>query len=93
MRFDRGSKLPLVSVFSDSTVSDPQWVAAEYQHERLVRYYHYFGFKTVKTVGEDAFLDVPDRLVWGGVGTRMDGDVLDMLTRWSPVVLRSETMK
>lgn len=62
-------------------------VAAEYQHKRLVRYYRYFGFKTVKIVGDDVFGDVPDRLVWGGVGTRMDGDVLDMLTRWSPVVL------
>ena len=52
-----------------------------------MRYYRYFGFKTVKIVGDDVFGDVPDRLVWGGVGTRMDGDVLDMLTRWSPVVL------
>ena len=60
---------------------------AEYQHRRLVRYYRYFGFKTVRNVGDDVFRDVPDRLVWGGVGTRMDGDVLQMLTRWSPVIL------
>lgn len=70
-----------------SSLADAVCVAAEYQHKRLVRYYRYFGFKTVKTVGDDLLGDVPDRLVWGGVGTRMDGDVLYMLTRWSPVVL------
>jgi hypothetical protein len=64
--------------------------AAEYQHRRLLTYYRYFGFKPVKTVGEGGLLDLPDQVVWGGVGTRMDADVMYMLHRWGPLVLNDD---
>ena len=62
---------------------------ADHQHWRLVRYYTYFGFKTVKVVGENGLADLPDQVAWGGVGTRMDADLQDMLARWSPAVQHS----
>jgi hypothetical protein len=30
--------------------------------------------------------DVPDMLVWGGAGTRMDANVYEMLERWTPII-------
>lgn len=30
---------------------------------------------------------VPDLLVWGGEGTRMDMQVADFLRRWRPMIL------
>lgn len=53
-------------------------------HERLLRYYSYFGFKRVRSVGDNGLRDIPDLLVWGGVGTRMDADVESMLRKWTP---------
>ncbi|GLC38882.1 hypothetical protein PLESTB_001714300 [Pleodorina starrii] len=58
-------------------------------HERLVRYYSYFGFRTVCKVGGNGLADVPHMLVWGGEGTRMDADIEEMLRRWTPA-LRSQ---
>jgi len=57
--------------------------------KKLVRYYSRLGFKVVRVVGENGLSDVPDLLVWGGVGTRMDGDVSALLEKWGNVVQRS----
>lgn len=42
-------------------------------HKRLVKYYSYFGFQRVRAVGDNGLRDIPDLLVWGGVGMRMVG--------------------
>jgi hypothetical protein len=40
-------------------------------------------------VGENGLRDMPDLLVWGGVGTRMDGDVDTLLKKWGGVIRKS----
>eukprot|EP00878_Enallax_costatus_P035256 GHUV01039270.1.p1 GENE.GHUV01039270.1~~GHUV01039270.1.p1 ORF type:complete len:135 (+),score=24.16 GHUV01039270.1:503-907(+) len=63
---------------------DDEW------HERLVRYYSYFGFKPVHKVGGQGFFtDLPHLLVWGGEGTRMDADINTALARWTPALRQS----
>jgi hypothetical protein len=62
---------------------------ADAWHERLVRYYRYFGFEPVYTVGGNGLADWPHLLVWGGEGTRMDADVAKMLRKWTPAIRRS----
>ena len=57
-------------------------------HARLVRYYSFFGFEPVRTVGGNGLSDLPHLLVWGGEGTRMDADVGAMLRRWGPAIRR-----
>jgi len=54
--------------------------------EKLVRYYGRLGFKTVRVVGDNGLKDLPDLLVWGGVGTRMNADVDELLEKWGGVV-------
>ena len=54
--------------------------------EKLVRYYGRLGFETVRVVGENGLRDIPDLLVWGGVGTRMNGDVDALLAKWGGVI-------
>lgn len=56
---------------------------SDYQHRRLVRYYSFFGFRKVKEVTGDRLADLPDQLLWGGLGTRMDADVTELHCRWS----------
>jgi hypothetical protein len=58
-------------------------------HARLVRYYSYFGFKPVATVGGNGLSDVPHMLVWGGQGTRLDADVRRMLAKWTPALRKA----
>jgi hypothetical protein len=58
-------------------------------HARLVRYYSYFGFQPVAVVEGGRLQDLPHMLVWGGVGTRMDADVGEMLAKWTPALRRS----
>ena len=53
--------------------------------QRLVGFYARIGFVTVAEVAQRA-ADVPHLLVWGGAGTRMDGDVNAMLAKWAPAV-------
>jgi hypothetical protein len=65
-----------------------QFNHADHQHARLVKYYTYFGFTFVKSVGDNGLADLPDQVVWGGVGTRMDADPERMLTKWSPALQR-----
>jgi len=59
--------------------------------KRLVRYYSYFGFKPMYEVGGRGLADVPDMLVWGGAGTRMDAEVEPMLARWSASIRRESS--
>lgn len=41
-----------------------------------------FGFKVVREI-KGGFADLPHLLVWGGIGTRMDGDLEFMLAKCS----------
>lgn len=59
-------------------------------HKRLVRYYSYFGFQRVRAVGDNGLRDLPDLLVWGGVGMRMDADIEELLRRWTAAIRRSD---
>ena len=53
---------------------------AEQQHLRLVRYFRQRGFKTEREV-EAALWDLPLRMVWGGAGALMSGEVDAVLER------------
>lgn len=39
-------------------------------------------------MGDNGLADLPDQVVWGGLGTRMDADPRAMLVKWSPPLLR-----
>ena len=58
------------------------------QHMLLVRFYRRLGFRELRPVTED-LRSVPDRLVWGGIGTLMEGDVTDILERNSRELRRA----
>jgi len=58
----------------------------EKQHKRLVRHYKRLGLNVIRYVGED-ITNVPDRLIWGGVGTLMNAEIQPLLERWSPTFL------
>lgn len=60
----------------------------EKQHKRLVRHYKRLGLNVIRYVGED-ILNVPDRLIWGGVGTLMNAEIVPLLERWSPTFLET----
>ena len=62
---------------------------ADAWHKRLVRYYSYFGFMPVREVGDSGLRDIPDLLVWGGVGQRMDASIEELLRRWTSAIRRS----
>lgn len=53
---------------------------------KLVKYYSRLGFKEIRKVGDGANTDLFDLLVWGGVGTRMNGDLEQLLTKWGGLV-------
>ena len=50
------------------------------QHRRLVRYFQRKGFSTVRAV-DAALWDLPLRLIWGGAGVLMSGDIKTVLER------------
>ncbi len=52
----------------------------EQQHRRLVRYFRQRGFQATRDV-EAALWDLPLRLVWGGAGALMSGEVTTVLDR------------
>ena len=52
----------------------------ERQHRRLVRYFRQRGFHPTREV-EAALWDLPLRLVWGGAGALMSGEVATVLER------------
>jgi len=60
----------------------------DFQHRRLVRYYSRSGFQVVKYVGDD-FQDIPARMVWGGCGTLMKANILELLPFWTTLLEKS----
>ncbi len=48
------------------------------QHTRLISYFHKRGFSHVRDV-QSSFLDLPLRIVWGGAGSLMVADCLEVL--------------
>ena len=57
--------------------------------ERLVRYYARLGFAPVRAIGSNGLRDLPDLLVWGGAGMRMDADIKTLIKRWTRALRRS----
>ncbi|KAL2321515.1 hypothetical protein Fmac_025894 [Flemingia macrophylla] len=51
-------------------------------HSKLVRFYTRLGFKPVCEVTGSSIGDVGHMLVWGGVGTRMDASVEELMIKW-----------
>ncbi|KAH6823588.1 hypothetical protein C2S53_006495 [Perilla frutescens var. hirtella] len=51
-------------------------------HSKLVRFYKRLGFKKVYEVKGGSLGDLSHMLVWGGVGTRMDGNLQDLMIKW-----------
>jgi hypothetical protein len=58
------------------------------QHRRLVRYLERFGGVRVRRVG-DSLRDIPDRLLYGGRGTIVRGNIADMLARAEGMIERT----
>lgn len=52
-------------------------------HRKLVRYYSRLGWKSVYEVKGDSWRDYIHMLVWGGVGTRMEADLRELLGKWA----------
>lgn len=61
----------------------------EVYHHKLVRYYMRMGFRTVYDVTGESLQDIPHMLIWGGVGTRMDANIEELLLKWSPAFRKS----
>lgn len=51
-------------------------------HSKLVRFYTRIGFKAVVEVTGSSLGDFAHMLVWGGVGTRMDANLEELLIKW-----------
>ncbi len=57
------------------------------QHARLKRYLKRFGGKEVRRITENVHC-IPDRLLYGGLGMIIKGDINDMLTRAAAMLSR-----
>ena len=57
------------------------------QHKTLLRYYRYLGFAPLREVG-DGLGSAGDLVVWGGVGTLMECDLIEFRRRWGAAVRR-----
>ncbi|XP_044489325.1 uncharacterized protein LOC123213801 [Mangifera indica] len=51
-------------------------------HNKLVRFYKRIGFKVVHEVTGSTIGDWGHMLVWGGIGTRMEANVEELLMKW-----------
>uniref|UniRef100_A0A7N1A5S5 Uncharacterized protein n=1 Tax=Kalanchoe fedtschenkoi TaxID=63787 RepID=A0A7N1A5S5_KALFE len=51
-------------------------------HSKLVKFYTRIGFKAVYEVTGSSIGDLAHQLVWGGVGTRMDASIEELLVKW-----------
>ncbi|KAE8708441.1 DNA/RNA polymerases superfamily protein isoform 1 [Hibiscus syriacus] len=51
-------------------------------HSKLVRFYKRIGFKAVHEVTGSTIGDMPHMLIWGGIGTRMDDSIDELLVKW-----------
>ncbi|KAG6549058.1 hypothetical protein Mapa_009501 [Marchantia paleacea] len=58
----------------------------ETTHSKLVRYYSRLGFKAMYEVTGEGLTELADRVVWGGVGTRMDANCYQLLRKWAKVL-------
>ncbi|KAG0611000.1 hypothetical protein M758_7G107200 [Ceratodon purpureus] len=58
-------------------------------HKKLVRYYGRLGWKPVHEVKGESLQDFFHMLVWGGVGTRMDADLRELLGKWASTMKSS----
>ncbi|XP_022149148.1 uncharacterized protein LOC111017637 [Momordica charantia] len=79
--FDCGCKTAELLAINDSDL----------YHSKLVRFYTRIGFKSMYEVSGSKMGDFGDMLVWGGVGTRMDADIEELLLKWctrfkSPII-------
>lgn len=59
------------------------------QHARLVAYLRRFGGEPLRRVGESKLKDIPDRLLYGGRGTVIRGDIASMLDRADGMISRT----
>merc|ERR1712070_1233197 len=71
--FDKGCKKAQLLAVNDN----------ERMHKILIALYRGFGFKIMREVGEESN-SIPDRLVWGAVGTLMELDVVAFFKEWTP---------
>ncbi|CAL5377494.1 unnamed protein product [Camellia sinensis] len=55
---------------------------SELYHSKLVRFYNRIGFKVVHEVTGSSIGDLAHMLVWGGIGTRMDANITELLLKW-----------
>lgn len=55
---------------------------SELYHSKLVRFYKRIGFKIVHEVTGSSIGDLAHMLVWGGIGTRMDANITELLLKW-----------
>ncbi|XP_062108782.1 uncharacterized protein LOC133819527 [Humulus lupulus] len=55
---------------------------SELYHQKLVKFYRRIGFKVVREVSGSTLGDFGHMLVWGGVGTRMDALIEELLVKW-----------
>ncbi|GMJ00585.1 hypothetical protein HRI_003727700 [Hibiscus trionum] len=51
-------------------------------HSKLVRFYKRIGFKAVHEVTGSTIGDMSHMLIWGGIGTRMDASIDELLVKW-----------
>lgn len=51
-------------------------------HSKLVRFYKRIGFKVVHEVTGSTIGDMSHMLTWGGIGTRMDASIEELLLKW-----------
>ncbi|XWS39863.1 hypothetical protein CRYUN_Cryun18bG0091000 [Craigia yunnanensis] len=51
-------------------------------HSKLVRFYKRIGFRAVHEVTGSTIGDIPHMLIWGGIGTRMDASIEELLVKW-----------
>ncbi|GLT76314.1 hypothetical protein SLA2020_479830 [Shorea laevis] len=51
-------------------------------HTKLVRFYRRIGFRVVHEVTGSTIGDMAHMLVWGGIGTRMDASLEELLIKW-----------
>eukprot|EP01038_Epipyxis_sp_PR26KG_P004670 gene4670-6561_t len=71
--YDRGCKSAELLAVRDS----------DRMHDILVKLYQSFGFVFLRAVNDDSG-SIPDRLVWGAVGTLMKLDITKFWKEWTP---------
>ncbi|XP_061364951.1 uncharacterized protein LOC133308349 [Gastrolobium bilobum] len=70
--YDCGCKIAQLLAINDSDL----------YHSKLVRFYTRLGFKAVYEVTGSSVGDLAHMLVWGGVGTRMDASIEELMIKW-----------